>query len=57
MEEPIITHSSPDKTPEMAPVRGGGYMREQVEIVAPPAPKKKKVSHSKRHLKKKKKCM
>jgi len=53
MEEPIITHTPPDKTPEKAPMRGGGYMREQVEIVAPPVPKKKKVSYLKRNLKKK----
>jgi len=36
-----------EKNPEKAPVRGGGYMREQVEIVPPPLPKKKKVSHLK----------
>jgi len=50
MEEPIITHSPPDKPPEKAPVRGVGYMSEQVEIVAPPPPKKKKVSHLKRNF-------
>jgi len=52
MEEPIITHTPPDKTPEKAPVRGDGYTREQVEIVAPLVPKKKKVSHLKRNFKK-----
>jgi len=52
MEEPIITHSPPalEKTPEKAPVRGGGHMREQVDIVAPIPPKKKKVSHLKECL-------